>query len=149
VVFTFVNNYSDNVSKDYFDIYVTDLNRRVTMKQLLLLLTISIISITSWSICAKSTEIQINNLYIQPSSTANSLLLKPYLSNQLVNENFSLMRAKDAISHNNFFENTMIFNEKLQQLIAYFNDSHNEMKEVANNNLQSSKNNTQKCKASS
>lgn len=119
------------------------------MKLLLSILIAIAITIISWSTCAKSTMIQVNNLYIQPSSTASSLLLKPNLSNQLIDESFSFTRAQTAIKQNNFFETTMIFNEKLQQLIAYFDNSHDEMKEVASNNLQSLNNKTQKCKASS
>jgi len=79
-------------------------------------------------------------------------MLKPYLSTQLINENFTLTANKATDNHNVFFETTMVFNEKLQQFIAYFAGSQDEIKEVANNNLQPPKNSIssiQKCKASS
>jgi len=122
------------------------------MKQLISLLLTILITIISWSTFAKSTVIQVNNLYVQPSSTASSMVLKPYLSTQLINENFTLTSSKTTNTHNGFFATTMIFNEKLQQFIAFFDDSHDEIKEVANNDLPSSKNNIQsiqKCKTSS
>jgi len=122
------------------------------MKQLISLLLIISITIISWSCLAKSTAIKVDNLYVQQSSSASSMGLKPFLSNQLINENFSLTSIKTTDKHNDFFETTMVFNEKLQQLIAFFADSHDEIEEVANNNLSSSKNNKpniQKCKSSS
>ena len=122
------------------------------MKQLLSLLLIISISILSWSCFAKSTVIQVNSLYIKSPVTSSSMTLKPSLSNQLVNEIFVFKSKKVMDRHNDFFETTMIFNEKLQQFIAFFEDSHDEIEEVASNNLTSSKNNkstTEKCKASS
>lgn len=122
------------------------------MKQLILLLLIISITVISWSSFAKSTVIKVSSLYIQPSSSVSSMVIKPFLSNQLTNEDFALISNKTANNHNDFFEVTMVFNEKLQQLISFFANSHNEINEVAHNNLPSSKNskpNIQKCKASS
>jgi len=152
VVFTFVKNYSENVSKDYFDCKIARLNWRVTMKQFISLLLIISITIISWSSFAQSKVIKVNSLYIQPSTSVKSMVIKPFLSNQLINDNFALTSSKISNNHNDFFAATMVFNEKLQQFIAFFDDSHNEIEEVANNHLSSSKNsepNIQKCKASS
>ena len=121
------------------------------MKQLISLLLIISITIISWSSFAKSTVIQVNSLYIQPSSSS-SLLFKPFLSNKLINESFAITSRKTAKNHNGFFETSIVFNEKLQQFIAFFANSHDEIEEVANNNLPYSKNskpNIQKCKTSS
>ncbi len=122
------------------------------MKQLISLILLTSIAVISWSTCAKSTVIQVNSLYIQPSTSTSSITLKPFISNQLVAENFALTSGRPANKHNDFFEMTMVFNEKLQQFIAFFDDSHDETKQVANNNLSAGKNsnsNIQKCKASS
>tara|TARA_R110002167_G_scaffold328665_3_gene535033 strand:- start:13909 stop:14277 length:369 start_codon:yes stop_codon:yes gene_type:complete len=122
------------------------------MKQLISLLLTILITIISWSTFAKSTVIQVNSLYVQPSLTTSSILLKPYLSTQHINENFALTSSKTMNKHNVLFESTMIFNDKLQQFIAFFTRSNNEIKEVANNNLSTSKKSKptiQKCSASS
>jgi len=122
------------------------------MKQLISLLLIISITIISWSSFAKSTVIQVNSLYIQPSLVSNSMAFQPSLSNQLINESFAFTSSKTANKHNDFFETTMVFNEKLQQFISFFSNTHDEVEEVANNNLSSSKDsksNIQKCKASS
>lgn len=135
-----------------FGYQVTGLNRRVTMKQLISLLLIISITVISWSSFAKSTIIQVNSLYSQSNSSENLMRLKPFLSNQLIHERFSLTSSKTTNNHNAFFETSIVFNEKLQQFIAFFTNSHDETNEVANNNLSSSKNsksNIQKCKASS
>lgn len=121
------------------------------MKLLTSLLLIVSITIISWSSFAKSIAIQVNSLYVQSSSSANTMILKPFLSNQL-NEDLSLTSSKTINKHNDFFETTILFNEKLQQFIAFFANSHNEIEEVANNNLSSSKDSkpsSQKCKTSS
>ncbi len=122
------------------------------MKQLISLLLIISITIISWSSFAKSTVIQVNNLYSQPYSSENPMILKIFLYNQLVTERFFITPRKTMNKHNDFFETTMIFNEKLQQFIAFFNEYHNEVKVIANNNISSPKNSTpkfRKCKVSS
>lgn len=111
-----------------------------------------LITVISWSTFAKSALINVNSLYIQSSSTAGSMLLKPYLSNQLIDENFAITPNKTINKHNVLFESTMIFNDKLQQFIAFFTGSHDKISEVANNSIPTSKKNKptiQKCSASS
>ncbi|MBU2923167.1 hypothetical protein Q4506_07255 [Colwellia sp. 4_MG-2023] len=90
------------------------------MKTLFSLLLIVSITIISWSTFAKSNLIQVNTLYIQSSSTSESMVLKPSLSTRTVNENIALSSNNSKYKNNEFFEMTMIFNEKLQQFISSF-----------------------------
>jgi hypothetical protein len=110
------------------------------MKTLLSLLLIISITVISWSAFAKNTVIQVNTLYIQSSSTSNSLALKSYLPTLIINENTDLMSNKANYKKNDFFEMTIFFNEKLQQVIASLKSSHNRVKEIAKNNITSLKN---------
>jgi len=106
------------------------------MKTLLSLLLIISITIISWSTYAKNTVIQVNTLYIKSSS--NSISLKPYLSNIITDDNNAFKPQKTNKKNNDLFEITMVFNEKLQQLIASFKGSYEDVKNVANNATQSS-----------
>lgn len=113
-----------------------------------------IISITviSWSSCARNTLISTNSLYIQSSLTASPTLLTPSLTNQFSNENFVLIPNNVLNKKNFLFETTMIFNDKLQQLIAFFTNFHSDSKDLASANLQDSTIGTLKiknCKESS
>lgn len=130
------------------------------MKQLISLLLIISITVISWSSYAKSTAVRVN--YSQPSTAISSMILKPSLSQQHVNENFGFALNQVTNKHNDFFELSIIFNEKLQQFIAFFTHFGDEAEEVASNvlsttNIPSSNilpsNNSQsaiqKCKASS
>lgn len=122
------------------------------MKQLLSLLLIISITIISWSSFAKSTVIKVNNLYVQSSIASGSILFQLSLSNQVINEQLDFTLSKTTKKHNEFFEATMLFNEKLQQFIAFFADADDDVKKVANNNLSFAKNSqvtNRKCKASS
>jgi len=85
------------------------------------------------------------------------MVLKPSLSNQYANESFGLTSNQASNKSHNFFELAIVFNEKLQQFIAFFTDFGVDIEEVANNNTSpietspANKNQTaiQKCKASS
>lgn len=164
VAYKFVKNYSKNVSKN--DIYCfayllsNKVNRRVSMKQSLSLLLIISITVISWSSYAKNTVIRVN--YSQPSIVISSVVLTPSLSRQHVNESFDFTSNKTTSNHNNFFELAIIFNEKLQQFIAFFTHFGDEAKEIASNDLLSaevsianispsnhSQSSIQKCKANS
>jgi len=105
------------------------------MKTLLSLLLIISITVISWATCATNNVTQVNTLYIQSSSTSNNMALKPYLSTLIIDENTDLSPHKANYKHNNFFEMTMVFNEKLQQFIASFKNSDNDVKKIAKNNL--------------
>lgn len=110
------------------------------MKRLIILVLTISIAVASWSSCAKNTQIKTNSLYIQQTQTISTpMLITPSLTDQLVNENFTLLANNRSKKHNMFFELTMIFNDKLQQFIAFFanfQNNINKIKFVANNNLQ-------------
>lgn len=110
------------------------------MKRLIILaLTISI-AVASWSSCAKNTQIKTNSLYIQKTQIISTpMLITPSLTNQLVNENFALLANNQSKKQNMFFELTMIFNDKLQQFIAFianFKNNFSKINLVANNTIQ-------------
>ncbi len=130
------------------------------MKQLILLLLSISITVISCSSYAKRTIVQVN--YSQPSTTVNSMMSKPLLSKQYVNESFGVTSNQTANKSHNFFELAVIFNEKLQQFIAFFTFFDDDVEEVASNELSatdispssipssnSSQSAIQKCKASS
>ena len=80
------------------------------------------------------------------------MLFQPSLSNRVMDESFTYSSRKTSSTHNEFFAKTIAFNDKLQQFIAFFSDSHNEVKEIASGSLPFSKNSkpdTHKCKDSS
>jgi len=126
------------------------------MKQLILLLLIISITIISWSSCAKSTKIQVNAIYYQSSSATNSLILTPILSYKYSDEDFAVTTNQSTNKANNFFEVAIIFNEKLQQFIAFIADLGDELKALAQHDLssensslsKSSQSAIQKCKTS-
>ena len=119
------------------------------MKQLIIfLLTISI-TIFSWSSCAKSTIIKINNLYVQPSVASQTIAIETATTYENFTENSGFTKQNNQ---NEFFKMSIEFNEKLQQFISFFNNSHDEIKELVSNTISSSKksgSNNDKCKVSS
>ncbi len=127
------------------------------MKQLLSLLLISAITAMSWSCFAKSTVINVTSLYVQPPTKVSSMVLTPSLSHQQIDENFTLASTTQSTRQVNFFEFAIIFNEKLQQFIAFFTSAKDVLDDVASNNYShtditaenSEQVNIKKCKASS
>lgn len=133
MAFTFVNNYSENVSKDYLLLNITLTNKcsgKVIMKLLLSLLLIISITIVSWSSSAKNTVIHANSIYLQPTSATHSMVLMPSLSNQYVSEDYAFTVKQNVHKSHNFFELAIIFNEKLQQFIAFFTHIGDEVDEL-------------------
>ena len=130
------------------------------MKQLISLLLIISITVISWSSYAKSTVIQVN--YSQPSIAVSSMVLTPSLSEQHINEGFDITSNLGTNKSHNFFELAIIFNEKLQQFLAFFTNLSDTVEEITSSNLSSASVSTsnmtssndnqetiQKCKASS
>jgi hypothetical protein len=109
------------------------IDQGVTMKQLISLLLIISITVISWSSCAKSTVIRFN--YSQPSTAISSMVIKPSSSEQHINETFGFVSNQVTKKHNNFFELAIIFNEKLQQFIAFFTHLGDEVEMAANNDF--------------
>jgi hypothetical protein len=132
------------------------------MKQLISLLLIISITIISWSSCAKNTIIEVNSVYVQPLSAMNSMILKPSVTNQHINEGFGVTSNQLTHKSHNFFELAIIFNEKLQQFLAFFTNLSDTVEEITSSDLSSASVSTsnmtssndnqetiQKCKASS
>lgn len=107
------------------------------MKQLISLLLIISITIISWASCAKSTNIQVNAIYYQSSSAIHSAALKPSLTQLRIDDAFAFTSNQSANKQHNFFELAIIFNEKLQQFIAFFTHFGEEAEEVASNDRSS------------
>jgi len=103
------------------------------MKQLISLLLIISITVISWSSYAKSTIIQVN--YSQPSAAVSSMILKPSLSEQHINEGFGITSNQGTKKSHNFFELAIVFNEKLQQFIAFFTHFGDDVEDLASNDL--------------
>lgn len=111
------------------------MNRGVIMKQLISLLLIISITVISWTSYAKNTVIQINTVYSHTPSGIHSMVLKPSLSNQHINEGFAISANQTTNKSHSFFELAVVFNEKLQQFIAFFTHLSDEVAEFANNDF--------------
>lgn len=103
------------------------------MKQLFALLLIISISVLSWSTCAENTLVEVDSLRVESSKSSNSILLKPFSSVLALEENNNIESHSKKYKNNDFFEMTMMFNDKLQQLIASLKRTNSKVKEVANN----------------
>lgn len=90
------------------------------MKKLMSLLLITSITVISWSSFAKNSAIKVNSIYFQPPLTANSMVTTPLFPAEYINENFQISSSKSINKSNTFFELAIMFNEKLQQFIAFF-----------------------------
>ncbi len=125
------------------------------MKQLISLLLIISITLISWSSYAKNNVIQVN--FSQPSTAVSSMVLTPSLSEQHANEGFGITSNQGTNKSHNFFELAIVFNERLQQFIAFFTHFGDDVEKVASNahediDISPTNNNQtaiQKCKASS
>lgn len=108
------------------------------MKQLILLLLIISITIISWSSCAKSTEIQVHAIYYQSSTDSNLLKVNPIFSQHHSSEGLSVASNQSTNKSYNFFEFAIVFNEKLQQFIAFLSDLGDEFKALSHFDFSSS-----------
>jgi len=95
------------------------------MKQLISLLLIILITVMSWSSCARSKVIEITTIHTLSYSVLPSLLT-PALSKLPKNDSLHYPQAKVTSEHNRFFELSIIFNDKLQQIISFFTHSGDE-----------------------
>lgn len=107
------------------------------MKQLISLLLIILITVMSWSSCARSKVIEITTIHTLSYSVLPSSLLTPALSKLQTNDSLHYPQAKVASEHNRFFEISIIFNDKLQQIISFFTRSSNEKSNDVENNFPS------------
>ncbi len=105
------------------------------MKQLIALLLITSVVIISWSSCAKNEAANENKAYSLSSPIASHSLLSPVWEAQQADEGLSFIQAKVIKEKNKFFEFSIMFNDKLQQIIAFFTRSDVKESNVLNNNL--------------
>lgn len=100
------------------------------MKQLISLLLIIFITIMSWSSCAKDKVIYATTIYSLSYPVVYSSLLTPTLTISETNDNLTFPRINVINGHNRFFELSIIFNEKLQQVISSLTRSDDEKRDV-------------------
>lgn len=111
------------------------------MKQLIALLCTLVITIT---LCVNAAEA--DSLFIKKTSLPQNFTLP-----ENVIEGFNFPKEKVISDHNRFFELSIIFNENLQQFLAYFSSPINKENKIVSNDLSSATKNqaSQKCKVSS
>lgn len=122
------------------------------MKQLISLLLIIFITVISWSSCAKNKVINAKIIYALSYPVVYSSLLTPALTTVETNDNLTFPRPKIVSEHNRFFELTIVFNEKLQQVISLLTRSDDKKSDVINKRLLSYTSNqsiTNACKENS
>ena len=88
------------------------------MKQLISLLLIILVTVMSWSSCAKNKVINVTTIYGLSYPVVYSSLLTPTLTIPETNDNLTFPQTKIVSGHNRFFELSIVFNEKLQQVIS-------------------------------
>jgi hypothetical protein len=93
---------------------ITQIKQGVIMKQLIILLLIILVTVMSWSSCAKNTVINVVSM-----------------------ESLSFSQTKVVNGHNRFFEFSIVFNENLQQAISFFTHTDNESSDVLDNSFPS------------
>lgn len=96
------------------------------MKHLILLLLIILITVMSWSSCARSKINEVAAVYTLSYSVLPSSLLTPTLSKTQTNDDLYFPQAKVTSDSNRFFELSIMFNDKLQQIISFFTHSGDE-----------------------
>jgi len=92
------------------------------MKQLIPLLIIILVSVISWSSCAKNKVVNITTIYSSYYPVSSPILLTTTLTTSEINS-LNYPYAKVVNEHNRFFELSIMFNEKLQQIISLLNHS--------------------------
>ena len=102
------------------------------MKQLISLLFIILVTIISWSSCARNKVINNTKIYDLSYSVVPTLIT---LNTLKTNDSLTFPKTKALSEHNRFFELSIIFNEKLQQIISLLTHSDNEKNNVVNNTL--------------
>ncbi|NQY86401.1 MAG: hypothetical protein HRT51_01420 [Colwellia sp.] len=107
------------------------------MKQLISLLLIILVTAISWSSCAKSKAIKVTAIYTLHYSVLAAPLLTPTLSKISTNDSLNFSQVTVVSAHNRFFELSIIFNEKLQQIISFFTRSADKKSNVMANSFPS------------
>ena len=107
------------------------------MKQLISLLLIILVTVMSWSSCAKNEVINLTKVYRLTSPIASPSLFTTTLTELETNDSLNFTQAKVVTEHNRFFELSIVFNENLQQMISFFTRSENEKSYAVNNSFPS------------
>ncbi|MBL4823159.1 MAG: hypothetical protein JKX90_06505 [Colwellia sp.] len=107
------------------------------MKKLTSLLLIILVTAISWTSCAKSKAIKVTAIYTLPYSVLPTSLLTATLSKLSTNDNLNFPQVTVVSEHNRFFELSIVFNEKLQQIISFFTRSADEKSDVMANSFPS------------
>lgn len=107
------------------------------MKQLISLVLIIVVSVISWSSCAKNTVINVATMTSLNYPVAHYLLSTPTLTTLETTNSLSFTQTKNVSEHNRFFELSIVFNENLQQMISFFTRSGDEKGFTVNNSFPS------------
>jgi hypothetical protein len=107
------------------------------MKQLISLLLIILVTVMSWSSCAKNTVINVASMYSLTYPVAYYLLSTPTLARLETTDSLNFPQAKIVSKHNRFFEFSIVFNDNLQQVISFFTHSDNESSDALDNSFPS------------
>lgn len=91
----------------------------------------------SWSSCARSKVIEVTTIHTLSYSVLPSTLLAPTLSKLPTNDDLHFPHANVASEHNRFFELSIMFNDKLQQIISFFTHSDDERSNAVENSFPS------------
>ena len=107
------------------------------MKKLIPLFVITLITAISWSSCAQNKITNVTTIYTLSYPIAEYSLLSPILTERETNDSLHFPQTKVVKEKNRFFELSIVFNEKLQQLLAKFTRSNNEKSELVKNSIPS------------
>jgi hypothetical protein len=104
------------------------------MKQLSSLLLIILITLISWSSCAKNKVMIDRTIYGLSYPVVSSSILAPTLTAIQTSDDISYYQNNTNSKHNRFFEFSIVFNENLQQMISFFARPSIEKSEFVENN---------------
>lgn len=109
------------------------------MKQFISLVFIMLVTIVSWSSCAKNKVMIDTTIYGLSYPVVSSSILAPTLTAIQTNDNLRYSPNKTSSEHNRFYEFSIVFNENLQQMISFFThpSNDNEKSELVKNSFSS------------
>ena len=116
------------------------------MRQLISFLLIILVTVMSWSSCANNKAMNVAAINNSSYPMAFTSLLTPTLTTIEANEDLNFPQAKVVSEHNRFFELSIVFNEKLQQIISFYTRSDDD-NDIVDNSFPSFTNNQSTGKA--
>jgi hypothetical protein len=102
------------------------------VKKLIPLFVITLITAISWSSCAQNKIANVTTIETFSYPIAEYSLLSPILTEIDTNDTLHFPQVQVVKEHNRFFELSIIFNEKLQQLLAKLTRSNNDKSNLVN-----------------